>query len=226
LDSGFYAACSGLKSQTNALEIAANNIANVSTTGYSAAQLDRKRAGELASAMQSAFQHSTAPVRESRHEQDEFEPLRRQVNEALAGEIAEGTVAVRETPDGLVISLREIGFFSSGSADIRPTALGAFGRLALVLKQVPTEISIEGHTDDVPIHNARFASNWDLSAARATSTIRLLITEYELDPTRLAASGYGEYRPAASNASAEGRAANRRVDIVVRRRHAAVRSSE
>jgi chemotaxis protein MotB len=118
-------------------------------------------------------------------------------------------------PEGLVISLREVGFFNSGSAEIRPGSQGAFERLAKVLAEAPSDLRIEGHTDNVPIHNARFASNWDLSTARATTTVRLLVTNYGVDPRRLAAAGYAEYRPIAANSTAVGRALDRRVDIVV-----------
>src|SRR5208283_2490958 len=76
-------------------------------------------------------------------------------------------------------------------------------------------IRVEGHTDNVPIHNSRFASNWELSTARATEMIRLFITQYNFPPIRLSAAGYAEYHPVASNETVEGRGQNRRVDIVV-----------
>jgi len=76
-------------------------------------------------------------------------------------------------------------------------------------------VRIEGHTDNVPIHNSRFASNWELSTSRATEIIKLLITRYGIAPARLSASGYGEYYPVASNATADGRAMNRRIDLVI-----------
>ena len=120
--------------------------------------------------------------------------------------------------EGLMISLREVGFFDSGSADIRPSSRSAFDRLAAVLQSADTDLRVEGHTDNVPIRNARFASNWDLSTARATATVRLLMSKYNFAPERLAASGYAGYRPIASNDAADGRATNRRVDIVVPRK--------
>ena len=129
MDSGYYAACSALKAQTAALEFAANNIANISTTGYSAAQLDKRRAGQLATAIQTAFlQYGSLPPEPAdvgglsangvpsnlpigNTDDDEFAILRAQVEKALAGEIAAGNVAVRRTSEGLVISLREVGIF-------------------------------------------------------------------------------------------------------------------
>ncbi|HEY7616018.1 MAG TPA: OmpA family protein, partial [Terriglobales bacterium] len=118
-------------------------------------------------------------------------------------------------PDGLIISLREIGFFESGSATIQARSQAAFGRIAALLAQRPYRIRIEGHTDNVPIHNAQFASNWELSTARSTELVRLLITQYGFAPGKLSAAGYAQYHPLASNLTAEGRAQNRRVDVVI-----------
>lgn len=117
--------------------------------------------------------------------------------------------------DGLVISLREVGFFDSGSPKLKQRSLGAFEKVAHVLAERRNLIRIEGHTDNVPIHTQAFASNWELSTARATEVIRLLLVDYRFQPTRLSAAGYGEYHPLASNETEAGRQVNRRVDIVV-----------
>lgn len=203
---------------------------------YSAAQLDKRRAGQLATAIQTAFQqHGSLPAKPAEvgglvatgyprnlpigNSDDEgFRNLRGRVQQALYAEIASGEVALRETPEGLIISLREVGFFDTGSAEIRASSLPAFGRLANLLRESEYDVRIEGHTDDVPIHNSKFASNWDLATARATATIRLLIVNFGFDPERLSAAGYAEFRPIATNQTPEGRAMNRRVDVVVPRR--------
>jgi chemotaxis protein MotB len=88
-------------------------------------------------------------------------------------------------------------------------------RIAQALGAQANNIRVEGHTDNVPIHNAHFASNWELSTARATEMIRLFITRYNFPAIRLSAAGYAEYHPVASNQTVDGRAQNRRVDIVV-----------
>jgi chemotaxis protein MotB len=118
-------------------------------------------------------------------------------------------------PDGLVLSLREIAFFDSGSAEMRTSARGAFGRIAGVLGKSSYRFRIEGHTDNVPIHNSRFKSNWELSSSRATEVVRLLVVQYGLSPQNLAAAGYAEFHPVGDNSTEEGRRINRRVDIVV-----------
>jgi len=107
------------------------------------------------------------------------------------------------------------GNFASGSAQIKPSSEPALDRIAILLRERNCRIRIEGHTDNTPIHNAQFSSNWELSTARATEIVRLLIVREGYDPKRLAAAGYAEFHPVASNATAEGRSMNRRLDIVV-----------
>ncbi len=107
------------------------------------------------------------------------------------------------------------GNFESGSAEMKSASQPAFDRIANLLRQRNCRVRIEGHTDNIPIHNAQFSSNWELSTSRATEIVRLLIVREGYNPNRLGASGYAEFHPVASNATAEGRGLNRRVDIVV-----------
>lgn len=107
------------------------------------------------------------------------------------------------------------GNFESGAAQIKSASQPAFDRIAALLRQRDCRLRIEGHTDNVPIHNAHFSSNWELSTARATEVVRLLIVRYGFSPARLSAAGYAEYHAITSNATAEGRGMNRRVDIVI-----------
>lgn len=151
--------------------------------------------------------------------------LRKDLEKALAPEIFKKDVALRTEPDGLVISLREVGFFASGSAQLRVATVPAFRKIAEVLLQRPYQIRIEGHTDNIAIHTAQFSSNWELSTARAIEVIRLLISDMGFPPERLSAGGYGQFHPVTSNATEEGRSQNRRVDIVILRRSIAVSSS-
>jgi len=141
--------------------------------------------------------------------------IRSDLEAALAPEIQKHIVAVATTREGVVVSLREVGFYESGSPTLRASAEDAVDRLAGVLQKREESLRIEGHTDNIPIHNRQFASNWELSTARASDLIRLLIDRYELAPSRLSAAGYAEFHPVAENSTAEGRARNRRVDIVI-----------
>jgi chemotaxis protein MotB len=148
-------------------------------------------------------------------ENGDLTALRAELEKTLAAEIASKQLALRTVPDGLVISLREIGFFDSGSAHIRATSKSALDRIAGLLSSRPYRLRIEGHTDNVPIHNAIYFSNWELSTARATEIVRLLIEQYGFAPERLSAAGYAAYHPVSDNQNGEGRAQNRRVDVVI-----------
>lgn len=206
---------------------------------YSAAQVDKRKIGKLAAGIQVAFEQlgpfpatgparmlpkpspvsfnnpPSGPVPPQPDQNRDLMFLRKELEQALAPEILRGEVALHDAPDGLVISLREAGFFNSGSAGIRVESEQAFGRMATLLAQRETRLRIEGHTDNVPIHNSQFHSNWELSTTRSTEMIRLLITRYHFAPERLSAAGYAEYHPIASNDTDQGRALNRRVDVVI-----------
>ena len=132
-----------------------------------------------------------------------------------SGGIPPGSVSFHNTEEGLVISLHEIGFFASGSAEVRPSSLAVLSSLAAALP--PGPFRIEGHTDNVPIHTAQFATNWELSTARATAIARLLLQHHNINPADLSAAGYAEFHPIADNTTESGRTQNRRVDIILLR---------
>jgi len=148
-------------------------------------------------------------------ENGDLAKLQAELESALTLEIERKEIAMRREPDGLVISLREVGFFESGSARMKTTSQAAFDRIASLLRQRDYRLRIEGHTDNAPIHNSLFASNWELSTSRATEIVRLLIVRDGFSPDRLSAAGFAEYHPVATNRTAEGRGMNRRVDIVI-----------
>ncbi|MBI3080832.1 MAG: OmpA family protein [candidate division NC10 bacterium] len=137
----------------------------------------------------------------------------------LKKEIEAGDIKVTQFRDLLTVNLVEKILFDSGRAEIKPRGLEILKRVGDILKGVPDKVvRIEGHTDNVPIgaaRRARFPTNWELSAARATVVARFLQDKVGLDPTRLSATGYGEYRPVAPNDSDEGRAQNRRIEIIL-----------
>jgi chemotaxis protein MotB len=133
----------------------------------------------------------------------------------LEQEIKSGKVHVSLEPRGLVVSLSQAAFFPSGGDTIDPARYAAIGKLAVALRSVANPIRIEGHTDSVPIHSPRFRSNWELSAARSISMMELFATKFGVPRDRMAIVGYADTVPLASNATAEGRARNRRVDIVI-----------
>lgn len=223
---------------------------------YASAQVDQRKVGRLALAIQVAFQElgvfpdsttqvpidtkepmpfsAVQAIENAKHntelgrissppedsltaasEEANLNTLQAELQQALRREIAQHSVALHRETEGLVISLREFGFFDSGSADLKPSALPALDRIASILAVRTCRLRIEGHTDNVPIHTAQMASNWELSTARSTELVRFLILRYRFSPDRLSAAGYAEYHPIASNESAQGRAQNRRVDVVI-----------
>jgi chemotaxis protein MotB len=146
---------------------------------------------------------------------EDLEKIHRELQQKLSNQIAQHTVSIQMGHDGLVISLREAGFFNSGSSTPHPETLATMHQVAVTLSKTPYDLRIEGHTDNIPIHTAEFDSNWELSTARATRIARILLDLNAMPPNRLSAAGYAEFHPVASNETSEGRAENRRVDLVV-----------
>jgi chemotaxis protein MotB len=146
---------------------------------------------------------------------EDLDHIRRELEQTLSNQVASHTVSIKMGRDGLVISLREAGFFDSGSATPKPGTLATLRQIAERLGRTPYDLRIEGHTDNVPIHTAAFDSNWELSSARATHIARIFLDLKAMPPDRLSAAGYAEFHPVAGNDSADGRAQNRRVDLVV-----------
>lgn len=223
---------------------------------YASSQVDKRKAGRVAMAIQVAFQelgvfqtsNTKIPLQDedampfekvqtvenverkadlseivnpmkgtltSLNEAYSLQSAQEEIQKALKPEIERREVTMTSRREGLVVSLKEIGFFDSGSASIRPGSLDAIGRLAGVLKNRRENLRVEGHTDNIPIHNSHFASNWELSTARATEMIRVLITQFGLPAGHLSAAGYAEFHPVASNDTPSGRSQNRRLDVVI-----------
>jgi chemotaxis protein MotB len=146
---------------------------------------------------------------------EDLTKIQKQLEKMLSNQIAQHTVSIQMGKDGLVISLREAGFFSSGSATPHPGTLPLLRQIAGTLGRSAYDVRIEGHTDNVPIHNDEFDSNWELSSARATHIARIFVDTRSILPDRISAAGYAEYHPVATNDTDAGRAENRRVDLVV-----------
>ena len=186
---------------------------------YASAQMDQRKAGRLSVAIESAFQQlgifqtdghkpgniphqiplsgNRTPGGDQPVKQD-LTAIQGELENVLAQEIKRNEVGLHLEPDGLVISLREAGFFDSGSATMKAQAEDAFRRVAQILQEHPYGVRIEGHTDTVPIHTAQFASNWELSTARATELVKVLIEQHGIAAERLSAAGYAEFHPVAS----------------------------
>jgi chemotaxis protein MotB len=116
---------------------------------------------------------------------------------------------------GMVISLRDAGFFVSGSDELSPDIFPVLAKISETLLKTINPVRLEGHTDSIPIHSARFGSNWELSTARGIATLAALNTRFGVPVERMAVAGYASNFPVESNDTPEGRAKNRRVDIVI-----------
>jgi chemotaxis protein MotB len=223
---------------------------------YASAQVDQRKVGKLALAIQVAFQdmgifpsstteiplNSDEPMPFSKvqaienathsaelgriasspngtlaanSDEADISTLQTELQQSLKHELSLRSVALHRETEGLVVSLREFGFFDSGSASLKPSALPVLDRIVSILASHTYHLRIEGHTDSIPIHTAQMASNWELSTARSTELVRLLIQRYNFAPEKLSAAGFAEFHPVASNQTAEGRAQNRRVDLVI-----------
>lgn len=155
------------------------------------------------------------PVAPLEPEPDEAAALRARVEAALGHELAAGYLQLVADPRGLVVEIPEAGAFESGRAELSTDAERMMHRVAGVLAALPNSVRVEGHTDDAPIRTVKFASNWDLSTARATRVVEFLVATGGLDPAKLSAAGYSQFKPRAANTSPAGRTRNRRVDLVI-----------
>jgi len=144
-------------------------------------------------------------------------------NDALAKDIAavvaeaglEDTVTVKSSSRGVLMQVQGQVFFGGGNARIKPESFSFLDEIARIIKASPFNTSIEGHTDDTPIHTERFPSNWELSTARAISTLRYLVEVGGISPNRLASAGFADTRPLVPNDTVEHQRQNRRVEFVL-----------
>jgi len=161
----------------------------------------------------------TRPALEKQIQQrpDDFQVYIEVANALDSLEHAASDVSVQNTARGISIKIKDEVAFESGSVEIKREAREIIDLVAVLVRDFPNLISIEGHTDTVPIQSARFPSNWELSASRAASLVRYFVNKHELNPARFSATGFGGERPLETNLTPEGRSANRRVEIVILR---------
>ncbi len=183
---------------------------------YAAA--DRERASQVAQAVTAAVSNQPTPPPDGRG----VLPGSQAVNETRAAMerafAANPTLRARArivgAKDGFTVSLAEAGFFAPGEANVREDAQSLVTVIADALRDSPAQLRIEGHTDSTPIANARYPSNWELSSARASVVLGQFLAR-GMPAAQLSLAGYGGERPIANNATPEGRALNRRVDLVI-----------
>ena len=191
----------------------------VDEKGKGNAQMKGPGGSQLLSPSQS---QSQGPSPSQRAAAAELLPSMQYLSRALETEIRQGKIEIHFEPRGLVVSLRQATFFPSGEDTIDPKTYPSIDKIAQTIRELPNSVRLEGHTDSVPIHTARFRSNWELSAARGITMMELLAEHFEIPRQRMAIAGYADTAPLDSNDTQEGRAHNRRVDIVILNQRAIV----
>lgn len=156
------------------------------------------------------FQQETAQLVEAKRKLDRF----------IEENNLTGAFGTALTDDGLMVRIKDSALFASGQANLLPASRGYGANIAAMLATLPQQVVISGHTDNMPINTAEFPTNWDLSSKRAVNFMKFLLAQdSKLQPARFSAVGHGEYRPAATNATEEGRAQNRRVEVLIVRKY-------
>ncbi len=143
------------------------------------------------------------------------ETLKQKITKVIKDNDFNKSVRLEENERGIVIHILDDILFPSGSADLNQSSEKVLSKLAGILQTLPNDIRIEGHTDDVPISTSAFPSNWHLSVMRALNTAYFLVNNEHLPADKISIVGYSKYKPLALNDTPEGRATNRRVDIVI-----------
>lgn len=143
------------------------------------------------------------------------EKIRQEVNDLIEEFHYDHSIRLEENERGLTIRILEDILFPSGSANLNENSKVVLTKLANIIKVLPNDIRVEGHTDNIPISNNEYPSNWHLSVNRALNTAYYLIKDVDISADKVSIVGYSEYKPIAGNESVEGRALNRRVDIVI-----------
>ncbi len=187
-------------------------------TMYAISAVDAEKLNRFVSSMRAAFKTSATAteqgvIQELYIKNEPGKQLEAEIRSAL-NSLGSGTL-VRRDSRGIIVTLGENLLFEAGSAEIKGEALKALAELAAIIKSIPNRIVIEGHTDNLPPRKGGVRSNWELSTLRAISVLRVFIEQYGLSPERFTVAGYAHYRPIRENTTPEGRAMNRRVDVVI-----------
>lgn len=191
---------------------------------YSISAVDSQKLSKLSKALQSSLGGSTSIEKLEKLEDLKVEvgkpnlekdDLAKKVNKAIQDNNLQDSVKVREEDRGIVLQLDENILYDSGKSDLKETSINALDTITKLVSDMDNDVLVEGHTDNVPIHNSQYASNWELSTARAVSVVRYFVENKQVPPTRFAVKGYAEFRPLVDNSTPENRSTNRRVDILI-----------
>lgn len=153
-------------------------------------------------------------------EQEDLEGLKKQIDSYIESNGLTDLLNTRLNQSQLMITIRDNALFASGQATVKDDSRQLAVAISNLLQQFPDyDVVVQGHTDNVPISNSQYSSNWDLSADRAVQFVKIVLLNPNLNPRKFSAIGYGEYQPIADNGSVEGRAKNRRVEVSIIRKY-------
>ena len=190
---------------------------------YSISAVDSEKLKELSEALQHSLTGNSSieevqsidDLKVELEEGTKYEDLAAKLNEIIEQNSLTDEIKIREEDRGIVLELDESILFDSGKADIKPSSIPILDTISKIINETDNEIVAEGNTDDVPVKNAEFDSNWELSTKRSLSIVKYLIENKNINPNRISIKGYGEFNPIAPNDTQENKSKNRRVDILV-----------
>ncbi len=146
---------------------------------------------------------------------DELDKLVDDINIILLENNLKDSIKIRKQENGVALQLGESALFDPGNAQLKESSNIILNTIGEILPKIDNKIIIEGHTDNTPINNSEYKTNWELSTARSVNVLKYFVEEKNFDPTKISASGYGEYRPLVENNTPENKSLNRRVDVLI-----------
>lgn len=194
---------------------------------YSISAVDSEKLKQLNHALQSSLKGNTevsevkdikdleVKTKEPESGNTEYEDLAKKLNNTIEKNGLTKVIKLRKEDRGIVLQLDETILFEPGKADLKENNKEVLETITTIINEHDNDVLIEGHTDNVPMNNKEFASNWELSAARALSAVTYFVHDKQIDPMRFSVKGYGEYKPLVPNDTPENRAINRRIDILM-----------
>lgn len=192
---------------------------------YSIASVDSQKLNELSEAMKDSLTGSSKiseienikdlKVQSGKSGKSDYEELAQKLNEVIESNGLTDVIKIREEDRGIVLQLDETILFDSGRADLKDYSREVLETITTIINNTDNDVLVEGNTDNIPMNNEKFGSNWELSTARAVSVVRYFVETQNIDPTRFSVKGYGEYNPIVDNSTPENKAINRRVDILI-----------
>ncbi|MPM54374.1 Motility protein B [bioreactor metagenome] len=194
---------------------------------YSISAVDSEKLKQLNHALQSSLKGNTevsevkdikdleVKTKDPKSGNTEYEDLAKKLNNTIEKNGLAEVIKLRKEDRGIILQLDETILFEPGKADLKENNKEVLETITTIINEHDNDVLIEGHTDNVPMNNKEFASNWELSAARALSAVTYFVQEKQIDPIKFSVKGYGEYKPLVPNDTPENRAINRRIDILM-----------